>query len=82
VSTLEQAGILIGSVTGVQACRRYGADLFGEETHAGTMLLDAHKDPAATAAEVIAKIGEIARMSPSAPRAVGRLQAYPCPPMS
>jgi len=56
VSTLERAGILIGSVTGVQACRRYGADLFGEETHAGTMPMDARKNQASGAAEVIARI--------------------------
>lgn len=75
---LEDAGLPLGTVTGIAAQRRYCVEVRGVAGHAGTTIMPLRRDALAGAAEMVLAIETVARAAQSDLVAtVGRLEAGP-----
>ncbi len=75
---LEAEGLAVGTVTGIAAQLRYGAQVTGMAGHAGTCSMPLRRDALAGAAEMMLAIEGIARGAASDLVAtVGRIEALP-----
>lgn len=79
-SVLEQAGIPIGVVTGIQGTRRYRIRVRGEAAHAGTALRKDRRDALMAAVRMIRAIDEAAMEPADTLLTVGMLQVTPNAP--
>lgn len=75
---LEAAGKTIGVVGGVQGIRWYDVRVTGAECHAGPSPMEVRRDALAGAAEMLARIYDIARhRAPAARTTVGEFRVFP-----
>lgn len=75
---LEEAGVTIGAVTGVQGISWQELTLTGQSNHAGTTPLRLRRDPAYVAAEVTSYVRRLAtELSGHQVGTVGRLDLHP-----
>lgn len=75
---LEQEGLTIGVVTGIQAARLFLVEVSGRDGHAGTVPMDQRRDALVGAAEMVAALNALARSGdPQIRLTVGRLDARP-----
>lgn len=79
-SVLEQAGIPIGVVTGIQGTRRYRIRVTGEAAHAGTALRRDRKDAMMAAVRMIQAMDEAAMEPPDTLITVGMMKVTPNAP--
>ncbi|MBM3572648.1 MAG: M20 family metallo-hydrolase [Alphaproteobacteria bacterium] len=78
---LEEAGLPIGVVTGIQGSRRLNVDITGEEAHAGTAPRRARRDALSAAVSVIAALENLTRDDDDVLRfTVGRCEVFPGSP--
>lgn len=75
---LEQAGDMIGIVTGAQAQRWYEVVLIGQDAHAGTTPMQLRRDALVGAARVIERVDRLGRDEvPGACATVGIIDVHP-----
>ncbi|WP_332685325.1 M20 family metallo-hydrolase [Bosea sp. (in: a-proteobacteria)] len=79
-SVLEQAGLPIGVVTGIQGTRRYRVRVIGEAAHAGTALRKDRRDALMAAVRMIRAMDEAAMEPADTLLTVGMLQVTPNAP--
>lgn len=79
-SKLEQAGIPVGIVSGIQGTRRYRVTVKGEAAHAGTALRRDRRDALMAAVRMIAAMDEAAREPADTLLTVGLMQVTPNAP--
>lgn len=79
-SVLEQAGIPLGIVTGIQGTRRYRVRVTGEAAHAGTALRRDRRDALMAAVRMIRAMDEAAMEPADTLLTVGMLQVTPNAP--
>ena len=78
---LENAGMTIGVVTGIQGSRRYIVETDGEEAHAGTTPRAARKDAFAAATRIAAALYEATTDADDTLRfTIGRVEVHPGSP--
>ncbi len=78
---LEDAGLAVGTVTGIAAQLRYAVTVKGLAGHAGTSSMPLRRDPLAGAAEMVLAVEAAARKDASDVVAtVGRIEALPGAP--
>ncbi len=78
---LEEAGLPIGIVTGIQGKKTWRIDLRGVEGHAGTADMAGRRDAVAAMALIIAALyGEVGAADPAVKFTVGRLRVEPNAP--
>lgn len=77
---LEQLGIPVGVVTGIQGTRRYRVKVRGEAAHAGTALRRDRKDALMAAVRMIAAIDDVAREPSDTMLTVGLFNVTPNAP--
>ncbi len=78
---LEDAGLTIGVVTGIQGVRRFEIDISGEEAHAGTTPRGSRKDALAAAIVAIAELEKLTTDDDDVLRfTVGRCEVSPGSP--
>lgn len=75
---LENAGVHVGIVTGIQARCRLRVEVRGTAAHAGTMPMDDRQDALVTGAAIVLAVRELGQTYGADGRAtVGRLDAWP-----
>jgi beta-ureidopropionase / N-carbamoyl-L-amino-acid hydrolase len=74
---LEEAGVTIGAVTGVQGISWQEIVLAGQSNHAGTTPMRLRRDPAYVAAQVVTYVRRLAREYDGLRGTVGRLRVHP-----
>ena len=74
---LEDAGTVIGAVTGGQAIRWYELSLQGQETHAGPVPMTQRRDPMPALARVIELVYQVGLQDEAARATIGVLNAQP-----
>jgi N-carbamoyl-L-amino-acid hydrolase len=74
---LEDAGTVIGAVTGGQAIRWYELSLQGQETHAGPVPMTQRRDPMPALARVIDLVYQVGLQDEAARATIGVLNAQP-----
>ena len=74
---LEDAGVTIGAVTGVQGISWREIVLAGQSNHAGTTPMRRRRDPAYVAAQVVTYVRRLAREYDGLRGTVGRLRLHP-----
>ena len=75
---LENEGIPIGVVTGIQGTRKFDLEIIGEEAHAGTMPRAGRRDALVDAVAVVNRLHEIFHDDADEVRfTVGKFDAYP-----
>lgn len=79
-SKLEQAGIPVGIVSGIQGTRRYRVAVNGEAAHAGTALRRDRRDALMAAVRMIAAMDDAAREPEDTLLTVGLMQVTPNAP--
>lgn len=79
-SKLEQAGIPVGIVSGIQGTRRYRVTVKGEAAHAGTALRQDRRDALMAAVRMIAAMDDAAREPADTLLTVGLMQVTPNAP--
>jgi N-carbamoyl-L-amino-acid hydrolase len=78
---LEEAGLPIGIVTGIQGKKTWRIDLRGAEAHAGSADMAGRKDTVAAMALIIAALyGEVGAADPAVKFTVGRVTVTPNAP--
>jgi N-carbamoyl-L-amino-acid hydrolase len=77
---LEQAGIPVGVVTGIQGTRRYRIRVSGEAAHAGTALRKDRRDALMAAVAMIGAMDDAAKVPADTLLTVGMLQVTPNAP--
>jgi N-carbamoyl-L-amino-acid hydrolase len=78
---LEQAGLPIGVVTGIQGSRRFEIDVEGEEAHAGTTPHAARKDALCAALDIAQALRQSMQDPEDVVRfTIGRFETYPGSP--
>ena len=78
---LEEAGNVIGVVTGVQGLRKISVDVVGEEAHAGTTPRDGRKDALSSAVRIVVALEDLMCDEADVVRfTVGRFEVYPGSP--
>jgi len=78
---LEQAGSVIGAVTGIQGLRQFEIGVHGRAAHAGTTPEPMRRDAVRSAAELIVKIhAGLAGLGEEMRATVGRMQVVPNSP--
>jgi beta-ureidopropionase / N-carbamoyl-L-amino-acid hydrolase len=74
---LEEAGVTIGAVTGVQGISWREFVVAGQSNHAGTTPMRLRRDPAYVAAQVVTYVRRLAREYDGLRGTVGRLRLHP-----
>ena len=74
---LEQAGLVLGVVTAINAASRFIVTVRGEAGHAGTVPMDIRRDALATAAEMIVATRGAGMAWPGVTATVGQIRAWP-----
>jgi N-carbamoyl-L-amino-acid hydrolase len=74
---LEEAGITIGAVTGVQGISWQEITLTGQSNHAGTTPMRLRHDPGYVAAQILTYVRRLAREHDGLRGTVGRLRLHP-----
>ena len=74
---LEDAGTVIGAVTGGQAIRWYELSLQGQETHAGPVPMTQRRDPMPALARVIELVYQVGLQDEAGRATIGVLNAQP-----
>ena len=76
-TVLEDAGTVIGAVTGGQAIRWYELSLQGQETHAGPVPMTQRRDPMPALARVIELVYQVGLQDEAGRATIGVLNAQP-----
>lgn len=74
---LQNAGKVIGTVTGGQAIRWYEVSIKGEETHAGPVPMALRRDPVPVLARVIDLAHKIGLTDPASRSTIGKIETRP-----
>lgn len=75
---LENEGLTVGVVTGVQGMRWYDVKLFGQPVHAGTTPMEVRRDPFMALHRILARLYELgSKHSPDARVTFGDIKAVP-----
>ena len=78
---LEQAGLAIGAVTGIQGSEWFAIEVIGEEAHAGTTPLRQRKDALKAACTIVGALEELMADDTDTVRfTVGRFEVHPGSP--
>jgi allantoate deiminase len=77
---LERLGAPVGVVSAIAGATRAEVEFTGEPGHAGTVPMDARRDAACAAAELVLVVEAAARETPGLLATVGRLSAQPGAP--